>query len=112
MAQADYIWTNHAYQRINERKISVSSIEKTISDPDRVHHRPNGSIELQKHIDDRRFTVLVRLNEKNEHIIVSCWADPPYPGTKDFRMKNRYRQIQKATGMKKIWYAILYQLGV
>lgn len=112
MPQADYIWTNHAYQRIRKRKIHTSLIEKTISDPDNVQHRPNGTIELKKYIEDRRFTVLVRINERQEHIIISCWADPPYPGTKDARMKNRYKQIQKETGFKKFWYAVLYQLGI
>lgn len=112
MSQADYIWTNHAYQRIKERKIHVSLIERTIADPDRVQHRSNGSIELQKQVEDRRFTVLVRINDHQEHIIVSCWADPPYPGTKDLRLKNRYKQIQKASGIKKFWYAVLYQLGI
>jgi hypothetical protein len=112
MTQTDYIWTNHAYQRISERRIDRSLIERTISDPDRIQHRPNGSIELQKQIDERRFTVLVKVNAQQEHIIVSCWVDPPFAGTKDFKMKQRYKQIQKATGAKKFWYAVLYQLGI
>lgn len=112
MAQTDYIWTNHARQRIKERKISTVMIERAIADPDKVIHKSNGSIEVQKVIEERQYTILVKITNQHKHIIVSCWVDPPYPGTKDARMKNRYKQIQKATGMKKFWHAALYQLGI
>lgn len=112
MPQVDYHWTNHARQRLHERKISVSLVEETISAPDRIIHRPKGSIEIQKKLDERIVTALIKQNDRGEHIIVSCWVNPPFPGTKDYRMKNRYRQMQKAHGMKKFWLHMLYQLGL
>jgi hypothetical protein len=111
MPQAEYIWTNHAYQRLNERRIPLAYLEKTVADPDRTIQK-KGAFELQKKIDDRTVTALVKQNERGENIIVSCWVNPPFPGTKDFKTKQRYKQMQTATGFKKFWLHVLYQLGI
>jgi hypothetical protein len=111
MPQADYIWTNHAYQRLRERRIPQDYLEQTIADPDRTIQR-KGSFELQKKIDEKIVTALVKQNDRGENIIVSCWVNPPFPGTKDHRLKQRYNKMQKASGFKKFWQHVLYQLGL
>lgn len=111
MPQVDYIWTNHAFDRLNERKIPLAYLEKTVADPDKTIRRKD-SIEVQKRIDERTVTALIKQNERGQNIIVSCWVNPPFPGTKDYRKKLRYKQMQSASGFKKYLLHVLYQLGI
>ena len=107
-----YIWTNHARDRLRERKISQQFIDQTLSHPDRTETKKSGSTEFSKKIDDRTYAVLIKGNDRGEHIIVSAWVDPPFPGTKDAKKRSRYWEMQKASFGKKIWLTIIDQLGL
>ncbi len=109
---SQFIWTNHATQRLRERKIPQSYIERTLSQPDKTIHKADGTQELQKRIDGRNFAAIIKPVEDDNMIILSLWANPPFAGTKDFRRKNRYQQMQRAKGFKKFLYAVLYQLDI
>lgn len=111
MPHTNFIWTNHAYDRAKERKIPQSYIEKALHGPDRTIQKDNHTLEFQKRIDDRIIAAIVKENEQGEKIVVSCWVNPPYPGTRDAKKKSRYFEMQKASPLRKIWLTILSQLG-
>ncbi len=107
-----YIWTNHARKRLKDRKISQTLVANTLSHPHKKLNRKDGGIEYSKVIDAKTITVVVKKNYKNELIIISCWANPPFPGTKDFRQRKRYFQMRDSHGFKKLWMYILYKIGI
>lgn len=106
-----YIWTNHVKTRMKERKIPESYMSQTINNPDRVFHN-HGAIEHHKHIEGRTVAAIIKKNEHGEHIIVSCWINPPFPGTKDAKKRARYLEMKKASPWKKLWLTVLDQLGL
>jgi hypothetical protein len=106
-----YIWTNHVKTRMKERRIPESYMTKTLNDPDRVVHN-HGAIELHKHIEGRTVAAIIKKNERGEQILVSCWINPPFAGTKDARRKERYHEMKKASIWKKLWLTALDQLGL
>ncbi len=111
MSTAHHIWTKHALDRLGERKIPQGLINQVLYYPDRTIYK-DGTMELQKRIEDRTFAAIIKENDKGEKIVLSCWANPPYPGTKDAQHKSRYHQMQKASPWKKIWLTVLNQLGL
>ncbi len=111
MSNTNYIWTKHALSRLGDRQIPQSLLNQALYYPDRTFYK-DGTIEVQKRIEDRTFAVIMKENEKGEKIILSCWVNPPYPGTKDAKNNSRYHQMQKASVWKKIWLTILSQLGL
>lgn len=108
---ARYIWTNHVKDRMRERKIPDSYMNQTINNPDRVIHN-HDAIEHHKTINGRTVAAIIKENEKGERIIVSCWVNPPFPGTQDAKKKSRYQEMQKASPWKKLWLTFLNQLGL
>lgn len=108
----DYILTKHALQRAKERKIPQSYLEKALQSPERTIQKDTGTIELQKRIDGRIIAAIIKENDRGEKIVVSCWVNPPFPGTKDAKKRSRYFEMQKASPWKKIWLTILNQLGL
>ncbi|MGI8420573.1 MAG: DUF4258 domain-containing protein [Candidatus Levyibacteriota bacterium] len=107
-----YIWTNHARDRLNERKISKQYIDQTLNNPDKIVENRNGTRELQKRIGDRTFAAIIKENERREQLIVSCWVNPAYPGTKDAKKHARYLKMQKASFWGKLWLTLLDQVGL
>lgn len=106
-----FIWTNHLRERLKDRRIPESYLNQTLHNPDRTFH--NGDrIELQKRIDDRTVTAIYVHNERREKIVISCWINPPFPGTKDAKQRARYHQMQKVSFWKKMWLTVLNQLGL
>lgn len=107
-----YIWTNHALKRLKERKISQKLIDQALYFPDRTLQKNNRSLELQKRIDARTVAALVKKNERGENIIVSVWINPPFPGTRDYKKRQRYLEKQKASFWRKLWLTFLDQIGL
>ncbi len=112
MKDTHYIWTAHAIKRLKERKMSQELIIKVLSFPDRKIHKGDRTIEFEKKSEGRTITAIIKKNDLGENIIVSCWINPPFPGTKDFRLKKRYLQIRATRGLKKLWFMLLYKIGI
>ena len=111
MAANDIIWTNHARDRLNKRKIHKDLVIQAIISPDHTKQN-NGATEYQKRFDNQTVAAIVKENEKGESIILSCWIDPPNPGTADFKQKGRYNASKKASLLKKFWLTFLNQVGL
>ena len=105
------ILTNHAKKRLNDRKISKNQILQTISSPDFKIYNSDGSIELSKKYGNQKVYTVIKENEKKEYIILSCWINPPNYGSKDFKNKQFNKSLRKSSGIKKIWYTFLNQIG-
>lgn len=107
-----YIWTNHALKRLSERKITRDHIREVLTRPDHTSKRSDNAMEIRKVIDGRTFATIIKRNHTGEYIIISCWANPPFPGTKDYKKRQRYLAIQKAPPLKKLLLKLLNTLGL
>jgi hypothetical protein len=116
MSSRDYggiIWTNHALARLGERGLSQEKAWETYKSPDR--HFPgkqSGTMEFQKRFGSSIVTLIAKQNERHEWLVLSCWIDPPLPGTEDFRKKQNYEKYRKSGFWGKVWYTIKQQLGL
>ena len=109
----DLIFTNHALERIIDRKMTKDIVLQTFSSPDsRIKGKKPDTTEFVKRFGSSVVTLIAKQNERNEWIALSAWIDPPYPGTKDYKEKERYRSYQKAGFWRKFWLTLLSQLGL
>lgn len=107
------IWTNHALERLGQRGLSQKMAYETFSMPDnKFEGKNNGSLEFQKKYSDSLVTVIAKKNEKGEWVVLSCWIDPPLPGTQDDKKRKRYNSFQKASFWGKIFMTLRDQLGL
>ncbi len=107
-----YIWTNHAIKRLKERKIPRNCIEQVLFHPDKKLFKDATVIEQQKRIYGKTFAVIIKVTKRREKIIVSCWVNPPFPGTRDYTLQKRFLAMKKASFMKKIWLMFLTKIGL
>jgi hypothetical protein len=78
------IWTNHVIDRLLQRKIPQEWAWKTYTYPDtQVKGKEDKTYELSKQIEGHTVTLIVKPNQKNEKIILSCWVEPPLYGSID-----------------------------
>ena len=106
-----FIWTNHATERLNERKIDKSFADQTLYSPDNIRQEGE-SFKYLKKFDKQTATAIVKKNDQGENIVVSFWLDPPNVGTKDFKSNQRWNDSAKASPIKKFFFTLLNQLGL
>lgn len=107
-----YIWTNHALQRLKERKIPRNLINQALYHPDNTLYQNKYVIEQQSRNTGRTTAVIIKTHDNGDKIILSCWVNPPFPGTRDYILRKRYLAMQKAPFMKKLWLTLLNKLGL
>lgn len=105
------IWTNHAIERNRERGVSESYINQTINHPDHSFPSGDNKTTYKKRFGHQTVTVIIKLTEKGDYLILSAWIDPPNFGTNDFKKNQRYHQMKKAGPIKKLWITLLNQIG-
>lgn len=105
------IWTNHAMDRMSERYLKQDYAWQAYKYPDQSHEQGDGKIQYRKRFEERLVTLIVKQNERREFIVLSAWVDPPFPGTKDHKKKERYHAFKKASFWGKVWHGILGQMG-
>jgi hypothetical protein len=107
------IFTNHALQRLKERKFMQQMAWETFIKPDSViDGKHSETKEFRRRFDASVVTLIAKQNEKQQWVVLSCWIDPPLPGTKDYKEKQRYNAYQKAGFWRKFWLTIKSQLGL
>lgn len=107
------IFTNHALQRLDERRFPVDMVVEAFNHPDASGSaKQPGAFEYRKKFDTSTVTVIAKQNERGEWIVLSCWIDPPLPGTKDYKERQRYRSFQRAGFWGKLWLTFLRQIGL
>ena|SRR5579883_3609425 len=106
------IWTNHAQERLQSRKVEQSMALKAFQSPDKTFPGKNpGTTQYEKQFGPSTITLIAKQNERREWIILSGWIDPPLPGTADERKRHAWQQYKKAGFWGKVWYLIRRQLG-
>jgi len=69
------IFTDHALQRLRERKIAQSDAWYTWKHPDQqLRGTTPGSYRYRKTYGRQQIEVIAKQNEKREWIILSCWS--------------------------------------
>jgi hypothetical protein len=107
------IYTNHAIDRMRERKFERALADQTFQHPDNTHSgKEPGTTEFNKHFGKETVTLIGKQNEKHEWVIISAWIDPPRPGTADEKEARQWRAYQKAGFWGKLWYRVRRKLGV
>lgn len=105
------IWTNHALERLGQRGLSQDMATKAFRSPDKSSHgKQRGTMEYQKQFGPSTVTIIAKQNDKREWIILSCWIDPPLPGSIDIKKKQEYLKYQKASFWGKFWINLRRQL--
>lgn len=106
----DLIFTNHALKRMQERGIKQDQIWETYTDSGSEDYVKNGMSQKRKKFGDYEISVIFKRNTKKEVIVISCWMEPPLPGSKDAREKEWYNNYKKASFWGKIWLTLIHQL--
>jgi hypothetical protein len=109
---AKIIWTNHALERLTDRKIPQSQVYQTISSPDSKTNSSDGSVELSKQYGHQKVHAIVKENAQGELIVLSCWINPPNYGSEDFKKEKFSKENKKASGFKKFWLVFKNQMGL
>lgn len=107
------VWTNHALERLKSRGLPQDMAWEAFRNPDKtVAARNPDAKEFRKRFDKANVTVIAKQNEKNEWIILSCWVDPPFPGSVDWKNRENYHKLQKASFWGKMFLTLKQQLGL
>lgn len=106
------IWTNHALSRLGQRGLTQELAWEAFNLPDReVSSREKGTMQYEKRFGRSLVTIIAKQNEKREWIIISCWVDPPLPGSIDAKQKVEYKKYQKSSFLSKFLLTAKKQLG-
>jgi hypothetical protein len=101
------IWTNHAIQRLEERKIPQEWAWKAFKFPDSIYKgKKSNTVEHVKEYNNLTVTLIATKNDKKEWIIISCWVDPPLAGSIDIKKRQEYLRMKNATVGEKIIHFI------
>lgn len=106
------IFTNHALQRLSERRLSKELAWETFNKSDGNYKTDSGATAFYKKYDDFKTTIICKKNEKNEWVVISFWRDPPATGTKDAKKKEDWIKYKKSGFWGKIWIVTKQQLGL
>ncbi len=107
------IWTNHALKRIGQRGLSQDIAWQAFKYPDTTLPGKNpGTSEFQKKFGISLVTIIAKQNERREWIILSCWIDPPLPGSIDAKKREDWKRYKKAGFWGKFWLTLKKQLGL
>lgn len=91
------IWTNHVLQRLEERKIPQDWAWRAFKFPDSIQKgKRNNTVEHIKQYKNLQVTLIATKNDKNEWILISCWVDPPLPGSIDIKKRHEYVRNKRA----------------
>lgn len=97
---------------MRERGITQDQLYETYKHPDTSGDAARGGLENKKKFGDYKVTLIYKLNELNQPVVLSCWMDPPLPGTRDAKIKENWVKYKKAGFWGKIWYTLLHQIGM
>lgn len=98
------IFTNHAINRLYNRGISQEKAYDVFANPDgQLAGKIPGSVKFYKGYGEQRIEVVAKKNDKNEWVVLSCWAKDK--NRKSYQCKEPF--LQKIIGklVKKIFKA-------
>ncbi len=88
------IWTDHALSRLKERRIPQEVAWRAFKYPEStIKGRKQGSFECVKTQHGRAISVVAKQNDRREWLILSAWAEPPYPGSVDLKPTSKTQSL-------------------
>ena len=63
------VYTNHARQRMKQRKVTEQQVEETLADPDRLESGDNGGDIAIREYDEREVHVVFKETEEESYLI-------------------------------------------
>ncbi len=106
------IWTNHALERLKDRRFPQSLALSAFLHPDsKKGGKQLGTVEYLKKHQNSTVTVIAKKNEKKEWVILSCWIDPPLAGSVDDKKRQNYLKYKKSGFWGRVWLEIKRGLG-
>jgi len=106
------IFTNHAQKRMKERGIKQEEVWETYNSNSGEDYVKNGMSQKKKKFGDYEVSIIFKRNSNKEVVIVSCWVEPPLPGSYDAREKEWYQKYKKAGFWGKLWLTFIHQVGM
>lgn len=101
------IWTDHALQRLGERGISQEEAWKSFQYADKTcDSKERGATEFIRYIKGGIITIVAKKNESFQWVVLTCWRDPPLPGTDDYKSQQMYLNYKKSGYLGKLWIKI------
>jgi hypothetical protein len=101
------IWTNHAIQRLYERRITQSDAWYSFQHPDgQLPGTAPCSIKYFKDYGPQRIEVVATRNEKKEWIIISCWSKLIGTGQSIFPKQENLFLVLIERIIKSLWQTI------
>jgi hypothetical protein len=101
------IWTHHILKRLQERKITKTTVERTFLQFDqKIKGDIKGTTLFKKRFGSQIMTLICK-READGWIALSCWIDPPMKGSLDEKKNTRYKKYQRSTILGKLWMNIL-----
>lgn len=98
------IFTNHAIQRLCQRKIAQSDAWYTFQHADkRVPGSSPSAFKFFKDYGQQRFEVVAKQNEKGEWVILSCWSKFVGTGKPLFQKPENFFVFLAKKVLKKFW---------
>ncbi|QQG47838.1 MAG: DUF4258 domain-containing protein [Candidatus Woesebacteria bacterium] len=90
------VWTNHALQRLNERRVTQGDAWATFNRPDQSRYaQTKGAWIYYKTYGDQRIEVVAKKDEKGKWIILSVWSRPVFQKTSPHYTKTKDSLILK-----------------
>jgi hypothetical protein len=120
----DVVFTNHAIERMKQRKISGDWAWQTVKTPDKKDPgKEKYTTEFSKRFDNHTVTAVAKKNDVGEWVVLSIWMDPPMAGTSDFKKKEKYyrkmekyraldKKMEKASFWGKLLITLRKQIGI
>ena len=105
------IFTNHALDRLRERGIKHEQAWETYTYPDSEKRKEKGTTKRRKMFGNYEVSVLFKENENKEIILISCWMEPPLPGSHDARQKEWWNKYKRTSFWGKFRLIMFRQIG-
>lgn len=67
-------YTNHAVERMVQRRISAHMIETTLSSPDKTERESDGDVEYIKRLNQRTVHAIAKPLDNGEWLIKTVWV--------------------------------------
>lgn len=124
MKISDVVFTTHAIDRMRERGIEGNLAHQTVKAPDNANPgKEKFTTEFVKKYDTYKITVIGKKNDIGEWLVLSVWRDPPLPGTKDYKKREKYykkmektkrldKKMENASFFGKLWITVRKQIGI
>ncbi len=98
------IWTNHVLERLVQRGLPQRMAYEAFQYPEESKEgKELGTIEYRRRFDGHLVTVVAKRSERGAWVILSCWVDPPFPGSVDIQRRTFEKSYKRASILGRLW---------